>query len=573
MVVGVGYLVSLVHNAAYWLLQCIPNVAQGSLETKLDLFALVSIALLTVAGCAWFWWAARRSNILRNEDYLLLALTTLVPIYATRLMGFDYCLMADYHFLNMVLCLATLLVFQVEWRRPASEFSTWRMIALGAFVGSAAANKITLLAVVLVTLIPNFAQGRLSAANVLKRCSLAFASATAAFTLVHACSYLFNFKALLTAIPIWWHFVSNPGGETAFWKTIFSNFLRSFSYSYIIYYSIGGIVLSTTFLIVRREFDRRTTLVSLYCLLGLVANAYFVIKRPAGSTLFDSVLFTLLLSSILLTVASHHRIVRLFIGTAVASWTLYAVGTFDVSHLYEVIANSRDRSEAKWQAFQRVQQMSAGRPIEVIFPDNSYHHEGVFELLLKGASDFPTWNITSGRHTVLDRYSPHTTYRHNYGGLSPNAPYPGDSTLVWFDLPNAAPLTTQYPALGQAISRPDVRLAHWKVYTRGGLDYVIMHVAVRNQKAITQSIVSQFTAKRVSPTVALLHWTASEPMAFDIEFRQHAGAYAPLGVTGEGARDYRVGDISATAAYDFRIRPHGSHSAATWVEAALPSVK
>ena len=108
----------------------------------------------------------------------------------------------------------------------------------------------------------------------------------------------------------------------------------------------------------------------------------------------------------------------------------------------------------------------------VIFPDNSYHHEGVFELLLKAASVFPSnWRIGSGQKTILNRYAPGMEFRSNGGVLKPSDPYKPGQALVWFERPNPPPLAAQYPALAEAIAVPGVQFFHWNIPTNRSLIY------------------------------------------------------------------------------------------------------
>lgn len=115
-IVGVGYLISLLHHAVYLMLQlAYPSVATD-LMLRLDVFALLTNGILSVGLCALFVFALR-SRILCWVDTALLATLALAFFYATGGWGFEYALLADYTFLNILLCIATLLIFQIYWRK------------------------------------------------------------------------------------------------------------------------------------------------------------------------------------------------------------------------------------------------------------------------------------------------------------------------------------------------------------------------------------------------------------------------------------------------------------------------
>lgn len=109
----------------------------------------------------------------------------------------------------------------------------------------------------------------------------------------------------------------------------------------------------------------------------------------------------------------------------------------------------------------------------MIFPDNSYHHEGPFELLLKAAADFrSSWTIGSGQKTMLDRYAPNMVFRNNNGRLRPDMPYGNSRVLVWFDKEGQS-LEREIPELAKAPVRPRVK----RHQPQGYSSFRAMHIA------------------------------------------------------------------------------------------------
>lgn len=464
IVVGVGYLISVLHHAVYGVLHMFPAIANRSLERSLDLFALATNGILSAALCAILYFASR-SRRLRIGELALLALVALVPVYGTRRLGFDYALMADYQFLNIVLCVAALLLFQLYWRREGKMSTRLEVVLLGAFVGMAAANKITMLVVAGMVLVPAVAFAGVSRREFALRTLLALTGLFGAFIAVHVISYLGNLRALFSAARIWWSFVSNPGGEPNFWESIFGNILLRESYGDILLFSFLVSIMVFALVLKERNPGATKVLTIVYCYLGLAACLFFIFKRPARATLFESAIFIFTLSAALLTVVLHLKVIRFLVAASCVFWAVYSISTFEFVDNFRLIAGSQARAKLKWHVFEETQRLAAGRPIEVIIPDNSFHHEGVFELLLKAASAFPTWYITTGQQTIIDRYAPGMTFRHNYSGITPNAPYGTNRVLVWFDLPEIPPLTTRYAELAKAVEEPGVTRLCWLVPT------------------------------------------------------------------------------------------------------------
>ncbi len=207
-------------------------------------------------------------------------------------------------------------------------------------------------------------------------------------------------------------------------------------------------------------------------MLGLVASVYFVMRRPAHSTLFESAVFVLVLGAMLLTLVEDWPPARKAILASGAAWAVLSLVTFPFRDSYELVAGSGERARTKWAAFEEARRIAGSQPMEVIIPDNFHHHEGVFELLVKAASTFPGWATSpGGRAVVLDRYAPGLSVRYAGGVPGPGAPYAGGRVLVWFDRPGAPALTLQYPALADAVSRAGVKQYRWTVPARGGLVY------------------------------------------------------------------------------------------------------
>lgn len=471
LAVGVGYLVSVVHHAVYAAMHLIPSVAGGSLESRLDLFAITTNGVLSLLVCLMLV-AAARSRRLTATDLALLALVSLAPIYGTVYMGFYYAMMADYHFMNIVICIATLMVFQMIWRQDGPVSRT-TVLLLGAFAGLAAANKITMVVIAGVVLVPAVIFRGAGLREMAIRAVIAMAGLVTAFLAVHFVSYLGDYPRMRASLRIWWAFARNPGGEPAFWDHVINTFIVGYNYRHFLAFSGAILLLALAALPLRHRQRPDIWLITLYCATAVLAGLYFIAKRPAGSTLFDSTMISFTLAAVLLTANSGWRPVRVAVALSCAAWMVFAATTFERNALYGQIARSRADSTIKWEVFNAVQKMAGSRPIEVIFPENSYHHEGPFELLLKAAADFPSsWTISTGQKTVLDRYAPTMIFRNNNGRVRPEMPYGNGRVLVWFDKEGQS-LEREYPELAKALARPGVK----RYQPQGYSDSRAMHIA------------------------------------------------------------------------------------------------
>ena len=468
--VGVGYLISILHQIVYAVMHLFQSVANNSLEVRLDLFALITNGILSAFVCFIFLLASL-SKSLRVIDLALLTLLTLMPLYGTVMIGFDYLMMADYYSLNIILLVTTLFIFQQVWLRD-KVLSRTLVIFLGIFVGLAMANKITMLVVTGVVLVPAVLARNINMREILIRSVLAITSLISAFFLVHLAAYHGSAPKLIAASRIWWAFASNPGAQPDFFNHFLDMIVR-YNYGYFLLFSVVVLSLAITIIFSQKKICRVAGFVAIYCLIAYLISIYFILKRPAGTTLFESTLFLFTLACVLFTVVAESRPMRNLFVISFFAWIGFASTTFSYPVVYGQIARSQTDSKVKWGTFEKVLALAGNQPIEVIFPDNSYHHEGPFELLLKGAADFPSWDINYGQKSIIDRYAPGMSFRHNYSQVRPEMPYANSRVLVWFDLDGNQPLEEKYLELKKALMRPGVQRS-----APPGYSHLKMHIAL-----------------------------------------------------------------------------------------------
>jgi hypothetical protein len=95
-------------------------------------------------------------------------------------------------------------------------------------------------------------------------------------------------------------------------------------------------------------------------------------------------------------------------------------------------------------------QATAGIGRVVVLPDNRYTGGSVEEAFLKGLSDHPSWNLTSGRDT-LERLLPHVDFVASLVSLDPR------KAVFWIDGPGLPALADVFPVLAERRAKADCR--------------------------------------------------------------------------------------------------------------------
>lgn len=473
VVVGVGYLVSLIHYAAYTLVSALIPTQLSTLPQRIDLFALF-VNLFVSSGFAILLAFAALSKYLENRDRWLLALVTTFPIYGTYGLGFDYALMADYQFLNLALAVSSLLLLQLTARCGWND--TKHIFWLSVFSGVASANKITVLAVAYLPLVYAFlAMRSASVQRIFSTLLLSGAVISCSFATVHIIAYLGRLDNVIAAVTIWLKFVTNPGQEPAFWQVVFPSLFQQGGFVFFAFTAVAVLTNIIATLLLPGEKGRRL-LFSVAAIISLSAFCYFVVKRPAQATVFDSGIFSLSVSCMLLSTAPNLKITKWVIHGGTLVLLLLATITFPAAHRLNELIASRKNAEEKWGTFFEVIELAGRCPIDVVFPDNTYHHEGPFELFLKGASTFPTWTISTGQYYVLDHYGLRIRFRHLGAQIQPDSPYVSGHLVVWFEKPQATtvPMSKLHNSIQGNIRSWNLRFGHWAEPTLKGSHSVTM---------------------------------------------------------------------------------------------------
>ena len=481
---GVGYLTTLLQTPLYWSTQLFAQIFDLNIFQELNLFAFSSLGLFSLLMVS-IAIAACLSRVLTNGDRMALAALMFMSIFGSRYVGFDYYLLAEYYLCNMLLYTANLYVFLFNFRKSPPKIS---LIILGIICGLSITNRITLLPYCLFCASPSLFSGAASFYSGCKRIFIYSFFSLLTFLFAHFIVFFPKVSCFFKAIKLWFNFINAPGAPLG---NIEIKDVLSLVGKYMIedfFAQTACIVLCILILILfslvsPQPFLRR---IRPYLILGsIVAPIYllFVLKYPARSSLFDANMVWLSLILGLTAIGLRQEKSRYFALVLVYSCgLLLGYSKFDWQICETFLRKSGPNERLAIQNFNAIRSIAGDLPCVVVLPGNEYHHEGVFEFFLKASSDFPTWQIGRGRETVLKKYFPNLSFRHavvDYGGPSPDLPYPDNCVLVWFSSPDFQDLPDRYPIMKEAVARA-VSIQTFSEYPKEGKPEFKIHAALLN---------------------------------------------------------------------------------------------
>jgi hypothetical protein len=457
-----GHVLGVVQHLILLLLNhTLPGGAQG-FQQRVNLFAAGSTLANVLAMSVIFLWAGR-SRILRPSDKLLIFFAGLAPLYTTGRLGFVFSLLPAYYHVDMVLVPLAVAVFLWQLRAAPPSRPWLRAAALGALVGLFLSNKVTLAVVGVMALAPSLLAAPCNARRLLGRALLAGACALLAFGTTLWAFYQFRLSALVEMFPRWAGFVGNPGGEADFWTEHFWVSLRIYQFRYHI--GFWGLAASTFLVLALRRRGRRWV----WCAMGLLnvacgaACAFFLVKRPANTTFFEVAVLLTGLAAMAVGALDWGRVRHSLLLVATLGSLALSVLTFPWTANVALVELSRSRTAELWGLHHDLLRIAAGRKIIVIHPNDSYSFGGIHEVCLKGAADCPTWHISERGQRIMNELAPGMEIRHEYEGTKPDAPFPPNSVIVWFEHRDWVPVTQRYPSLVKLYAEAGADKWEWEL--------------------------------------------------------------------------------------------------------------
>lgn len=444
-----GYLTSLLHRLVYSVVVP-PGDLSDQLRETINRWALLSnLGVCLVAGVALF------AGLVRSDLPALgkvgLVVATVGTTYCTGAGAFYLGIAPDYFLTTMALAPAITLAFVwVCWSDQASSRLSTAAL-LGALIGCAASNKISLLPVATLPLVLLLARNLRCPRRAVLCLVVAGAASVSSFALVHLLVYSFDVAMLARVAPRWLTFILDPGGEPQFWERFVSQLLIPYNYLHIYALLLTSILVTVAGLV--WQMRPRAGALESWLVLAAIAGAAVVslvaiVKRPAGTTALEGATIAFTLIGCLLGLGARSRLHEVGSWLVVVSVLILALTTYPFRAHLSMYTSGQSRAELIWQAHEKI--LAPGRLAIVVIPDNHYAFGSVEEALLKGYSTFPSWTVREGQ-VGLDRFAPGMTFRSEYGKPQPGDPYPSDTTIAYVDRTDLGRVIDRYPALRDAI--------------------------------------------------------------------------------------------------------------------------
>jgi hypothetical protein len=392
-----------------------------------SLWTLASVSAVSVCGLVL------GSASMNWLDRLTLSVVALVPLYVFP--AAVIWLWPDYLALNIALVVLTVALFQWEWGRDRGSWI--RCAVYGVLAGSIAANKISMV-VIAAPLVVLAATHHATVKTTIARAGIAGISAVLALAVWLGAAGLFQMEWLRALLPKWLA-VINMGPEAGF--TAWPYLWRSYALT-VLWFAVALLVAATGM------GDRRTYAVGAMTLVSALLCIVAIWKRPAGTTVSDTALVLLGLGGMLFTFSKRSIASVATIAAGALAFIGAAMLSERPSIMHAVIAGSQPSGDEQWKFFELVKQKGAGREIVYFVPDNHHQHGDVFMLLLKGASDFGTWNVGDNGAAFLQRLGVNIAFVS--GPDVPIETSPSGKLFVWINATGLRDVEDHYPLLTDA---------------------------------------------------------------------------------------------------------------------------
>lgn len=455
-----GYLTLLIQRTFALVLPSI-YAPDDSLREHVNAFGnLTALVRWVVVAGAMYWMLHDRRLDVKEKAAVVFAY--LGPTYLVRTIGVRYAIAPDYIALNLVLLPIGVYLFLRAFHADHVR-SHWRQCAgAGLLIGAIGSNKISLIPFAALCVLPGLLRSCAPAKRCLASCVIVGLGATISFLTIHLLVYAPHVRTLTTVLTPWANFVANPGGEAAFADQLV-RFLFDYEYAWIV--AAFAVVFTIVLFSMYKCRARSPNFVIAIILIGAIAAvAAFsfstVAMRPAGTTAFEVSSVLICLTAMMIALPQSGRVRSLLIA---ASYVWLAVATIqhhDLASMTTLLHDDwRKRADVIWEVHDSIHR--ARRPIVFVIPNNEYHTSSVEEALLKGFSDFPSWDIRGGARPLRALVPQGISFRTEQGGAPPSEPYPSEAIVAWVDRLDWRPLPEVYPALNRTIRRPGVRCRKW----------------------------------------------------------------------------------------------------------------
>lgn len=193
-----------------------------------------------------------------------------------------------------------------------------------------------------------------------------------------------------------YNFAKNPGGEVHFWENLFVLTPKLHQGADYTYFSI---TVAFFIICIINQIKNKTQRFSLlYSITIGILSIYLLIKRPAGTTLWEISLLLLVLSGcLLMKEIKTSKSLLLFL-----IWFFQLALKTPADCQYLIFNKELKNSSISIQNIH--QKVLESSKILCFFPSNENTCGSIEEGILKGFSDFPSWQMTDGKRILLKYY-------------------------------------------------------------------------------------------------------------------------------------------------------------------------
>jgi hypothetical protein len=305
-----GQSVDALQQLIVWVQQSVLRIPPDSLRVRFDSFGYLTL----LANCVFTWAAlliAFTSTYLRPLDKVSVGVVSLIATYGSA-SGMSMAMMPDYYGFETSITIAALVVALASFRRDDASGSWSGIAAAGILTGLALATKLTLVVIACLPICVLLLKSRPTPAGTAARVLLFGLAASVSAGVAIGAAYGFDWWRAVATAGAWLAFVRNPGAEPNFWSSLLWPFVEggqpgaNYIYALILVPALTAVVVSASIQIAR-EKDQRGRLLLVVIAAAMLTHLWALSRRPAGTTLWELVLFWSAATGLVCALIRHER--------------------------------------------------------------------------------------------------------------------------------------------------------------------------------------------------------------------------------------------------------------------------
>ncbi len=422
-----GQALTILHHGFNLLLTYVLHLPLTDTWSRMEIFGYLSLFSVSLLSSGILLWIGVSKKIEWHLKILLI-IGFISFCYASR-SGLSAFATPDYYSFESLLTMSSLCLFIYTKNMHSKNISSSLILFLSMFSALLIAMKASLLFTAIFPLLGiNTRLKQQSIAESLKLLAQFFLWFLVWIGLFLCFFYCFNFGNMFSSFSTRGRFLANPGSEPNFWQNLFGflygsvNPSTGYGYAWVIV-SVSLIIQCFVFTTAIMRHQVQTCIITAVLISSSLVYLFFLYHRPAGTTLWEFSLYLTASACIALILNPHLK-------KTIWSFSLLLMLMVCVSFMINFSAIlDINRFKQSSLAIKEIHTFVSSQPKMVaVIPNNDNTTGTVEEGLMKGASDFPTWNITTGQK-LLDQIAPGLIFSHD-GSLVTR-----DKGILWIEVP------------------------------------------------------------------------------------------------------------------------------------------